>query len=107
MAVASHPAARTRARARIRWDRVGRVAMLCALVLLLYLAVSPVRAFISDVQLSAQRQAQLHALQRQAAVLATQQRDLSLPSTAQIQERNAGYVRPGERPYVLNGLPNN
>ncbi len=81
--------------------------MLCALVVLLYLAISPVRSLLADFQLSAQRQAQLHALRQQAAALAAQQRVLALPATAQIQARNLGLVRPGEQGYVVSGLPDN
>jgi len=41
--------------------------MLFALVVLLYLAISPLRALVTDVHLSAQRHAQLVTLRRQAA----------------------------------------
>ena len=95
------------AAARIRWDRVGRVAMLFALVVLLYLAISPVRSLIADFHLSAQRRAQVVALQRTANQLAAQERALALPSTRETEARNLGLVRPGEHPYVVSGLPNN
>jgi hypothetical protein len=108
VAAASQPARRAHApAARIRWDRVGRVAMLCALVLLLYLAISPVRSLIADVHLSTERHAQLGALQRQAAALAAEQHALRLPGTPPIEARNVGLVHPGEHPYVVYGLPNN
>jgi hypothetical protein len=81
--------------------------MLFALVVLLYLAISPVRSLIGDLQLSAQRRAQLASLQRTAASLARQERALAMPSTRQTEARNLGLVRPGEHPYVVNGLPNN
>lgn len=91
----------------MRWDRVGRVAMLCALVVLLYLAVSPVRSLVADLSLSAQRHAQLESLQRQAAALAAEQRSLALPSTREIEARNLGLVHPGEHGFVVYGLPDN
>ena len=81
--------------------------MLFALVVLLYLAISPIRSLIGDLQLSAQRRAQLVSLQRAAALLARQERALALPSTHQIEARNLGLVRRGEHPFVVNGLPNN
>jgi cell division protein FtsB len=108
MAAASHPAERTRVPAsRIRWDRVGRVAMLFTLIALLYLAISPVRSLIADFHLSAQRHAQLAALRRRAAALGAEQRALKLPSTPQIEARNLGLVRAGEHAYVVYGLPDN
>ena len=108
VAVVTQPARRAPAAStRIRWDRVGRVAMLFALVALLYLAISPVRSLMSDFALSAQRHAQLSSLRRQAAGLAAQQRALGSPGTPQIEARNLGMVRPGEREFVVYGLPNN
>jgi hypothetical protein len=93
--------------ARIRWDRVARVAMLFTLIALLYLAISPVRSLIADFHLSAQRHQQLVELQRRGAELATQERALSLPGTRQVEARNLGLGLPGERLYVAYNLPNN
>jgi len=81
--------------------------MLFALVLLLYLAISPLRALIADVHLSAERHAQLDSLRRQAAALAVEQRLLQDPGTPQIEARNLGLVRPGEHEFVVSGLPDN
>jgi hypothetical protein len=93
--------------ARIRWDRVGRVAMLFALLVLLYLAISPIRSLIADVHLAAARRAQVNALSHRAAALAAQERALGQFSTRLIEARNLGMVRAGERAYVVTGLPNN
>jgi len=81
--------------------------MLFALVVLLYLAISPARALIADFHLAAQRRAQVGELEHRAAALAAQERALALPSTRQIEARNLGMVRPGERAYVVSGLPAN
>jgi cell division protein FtsB len=81
--------------------------MLVALVALLYLAISPIRSLVADFQLSGQRHAQLAALRHQAAALAAQQRALGSPGAPQVQARNLGLVAPGERGYVVYGLPNN
>ena len=93
--------------ARIRWDRVSRVAMLFVLVVLLYLAISPIRSLISEVHLSAQRNAQLHALRQTASELAAQIHSLSQASTAAAEAHNLGYVAPGEHEFVISGLPGN
>jgi hypothetical protein len=104
---AERPRRRQAPAARIRWDRVGRVAMLFTLIVLLYLAISPIRSLISDFHLSGQRQAQLRQLQRRGAALALQEHALSLPGTRRVEARNLGLVRPGEREYVVYGLPDN
>jgi cell division protein FtsB len=93
--------------ARVRWDRVGRVALLFALVVLLYLAISPVRSLISDLHVAAQRRAQLDRLEREHAALVATERSLHEHSTADAEARSLGLVRPGEREYVVSGLPNN
>src|SRR5579872_535037 len=98
MAAATHQHPRAHP-GRIRWDRIGRVAMLVVLAVLLYLAISPIRSLISEVHLSAQRNAQLHQLRRQAAQLKQQINALSQPSTAGVEARNLGYVRPGEHEF--------
>jgi len=106
VAAASQTPARPRP-ARIRWDRVSRVAMLFALAVLLYLAISPVRSLVADLHLVAQRRAELHALRQTAAGLAATERRLREASTSFLEARNLGYVPPGERPYAVSGLPNN
>lgn len=106
MAVAAHRSSTPRP-TRVRWDRVGRVALLFALVVLLYLAISPVRALIADLHLEAQRRAQLHALERQHAALVATEHSLGQRSTSDAEARNLGLVRPGEREFVVSGLPNN
>ena len=81
--------------------------MLFALVVLLYLAISPVRLLFADLHLTAERRAQVVQLQQKAAALAAQERDLMLPSTRETEARNLGLVRRGEHGYVVSGLPGN
>jgi hypothetical protein len=81
--------------------------MLFALVVLLYLAISPVRSLIADLHLTAERRAQVVLLQQKARELAAEERALMLPSTRETEARNLGLVRRGEHPYVVSGLPNN
>ena len=80
--------------------------MLFALVVLLYLAISPVRSLIADLHVNAERRAQVVLLQRKATQLADEERALMLPSTRETEARNLGLVRAGEHPYVVSGLPN-
>jgi hypothetical protein len=91
----------------VRWDRVSRVAMLAALFLLLYLAISPVRTLLGEMHLSSERQAQLQTLRHQAAVLTATEHALQSSATSDVEARNLGLVAPGEHEYIVNGLPNN
>jgi hypothetical protein len=79
--------------------------MLFALLVLLYLAISPVRSLVSDMHLAARREAQLHALERVHASLVLTERGLRASATSDAEARNLGLVRPGEHEYVISGLP--
>lgn len=90
---------------RVRWDRVGRVALLVVLVVIAALYVNPARALWSAWQESKQRQAQVRALERERDMLARRVRALRDPVVIEAEARRLGMVRPGERPYVVTGLP--
>jgi hypothetical protein len=81
--------------------------MLFVLVVLAYLYISPVRTLLSDLHQAAGRHRQVVALEGVARRLHAQERTLAAPSTLEIEARNLGLVRQGEREYVVRGLPDN
>jgi hypothetical protein len=89
----------------MRWDRISRAAMLLVLGVLLYLYISPVRGLITDLHESAARHAQVVALERVGSALRAQEQALKRASTLELEARGLGLVRPGEREYVISGLP--
>ena len=93
--------------ARVRWDRVSRVALLFALAVLLYLAISPVRSLMADLHLQAQKRAQLRSLQRAHAALVDDRALAAAPGDERCRGAQPRAVRPGEREYVVSGLPKN
>jgi cell division protein FtsB len=54
---------------------------------------------------ASQQTAIVKSLTRQNAALAAQQKSLNDPQTIQRDARALGMVRPGERAYVVTGLP--
>lgn len=92
---------------RVRWDRVGRTALLVVLALVALAYVGPATSLLSTVHASHAKQAQLHALQREHTLLLQQAKRLRDPQTVQTEARALGMVRPGERSYVVTGLPQN
>jgi len=90
---------------RVRWDRVGRVALLVVLLLVALAYVGPARSLLSTWQASNAKHAQLRDLQREHAVLLQRVHALRDPRTVQAEARRLGMVRPGERSYVIQGLP--
>jgi cell division protein FtsB len=93
--------------ARIRWDRVGRIAMLAVLCAILYLYVSAGVSLLSSWRESKRDNAQVVALARQNRALQRQRTVLTGPGTMQAEARRLGMVKPGEQTYVVSGLPSN
>lgn len=90
---------------RVRWDRVGRVALLVLLLLVALAYVGPARSLLSTWHESHAKQAQVQRLQREHDLLLRRAQDLRDPRTVQAEARRLGMVRPGERSYVVRDLP--
>ena len=96
-----------RAPIRVRWERVGRVALVIVLGIVVGLYVQQgVRYF--SVRRQADQQLQIvRQLEHENAALTQQQNALNNPTTIQRDARALGMVLPTERPYVVTGLPGN
>jgi len=90
---------------RVRWDRVGRVALLVLLLLVALAYVGPARSLLSTWRESNAKQAQVGQLEREHEALLRRARELRDPRTVQSEARGLGMVKPGERSYVVGGLP--
>ena len=91
--------------AAIRWDRISRYGLLAVMVGLLFLYVNPARSFIDTLRESHHRQAEVRGLLQENKRLEARKRALNDPHTLEAAARRLGMVRPGERPYVVRGLP--
>jgi cell division protein FtsB len=89
----------------VRWDRVGRIALLFVLAMLLYLYIGPARSYLTAFRESKERRAEVTRLERENARLRARKADLERPGTVEVEARRLGMIRPGERPYVVRGLP--
>ena len=90
---------------RIRWDRVGRIALLCVLVGMLYLYVGPTRSWIATYEEAGERRADVAQLKAQNRRLRNRRDQLRRPGTLEKEARLRGMVRAGERAYVVQDLP--
>lgn len=93
-----------RTAARIRWDRVGRVALLAVLAGVLLLYVNPLRSYVATWGESKSRGAEVAELERENARLRARRDELRDPVALEREARRLGMVRPGERAYVVEGL---
>lgn len=91
----------------MRWDRVGRLAMLFVLCVLVYLYISPVRSLVGAIGESGRRHAEVSSLVRANAALRTERDAMGTPARLEAGARGLGLVRPGEREFVISGLPAN
>jgi cell division protein FtsB len=89
----------------IRWDRAGRVALLCVLALLLMLYIGPARSYVRALGESKARNAEVSKLESENRSLQARKRALGDDSVLEREARRLGYVRPGERAYVIEDLP--
>jgi cell division protein FtsB len=90
---------------RIRWDRLSRIAMLAVLVGLVGLYVGPARSYWTTRHEASQRRAAVEDLKRENAKLRARRVALKDPHALEREARRLGMVRPGERAYVVQGLP--
>lgn len=67
--------------------------------------IGPARSLLSTWRESNARQAQVRQLQREHDALVQRARELRDPRTLQAEARRLGMVKPGERSYVVRGLP--
>jgi cell division protein FtsB len=98
--------ARARAgRGGIRWDRVARLSLLVVLALVLLSYVGPAAEYLRAWGLARQTRGEVHELQRDNARLRARAKELQKLETVELEARKAGMARPGERVYVVRGLP--
>ena len=90
---------------RVRWDRVGRLALLFVAVLLVALYVNPLRTYIATRQEAATKRAEVAELQREHTALVQRKAQLHRPGSIETEARRLGMVRPTERAYAVKGLP--
>lgn len=90
---------------RIRWDRLGRIALLFVAVLIVYLYIGPIQSWVTTYRQSQQRKAEVTALERQNARLTARRDALRKQSTLESEARSLGMVRGAEKAYVVSGLP--
>jgi cell division protein FtsB len=93
------------AAARIRWDRVGRVALLVTLGIVVCLYIQPALSMFNTWRAERRQANVVHQLLHSNAALERQVKALNQLSTIAADARALGMVRSGEKPYVVLGLP--
>jgi hypothetical protein len=89
----------------VRWDRLGRAAMLCVMAALVYLYLSAGVHMFSTWRQSHRDSAAVASLEREHTRLQRQHEHLIEPGTLEAAARQLGMMRKNEQPYVITGLP--
>jgi cell division protein FtsB len=88
----------------VRWDRVGRVALVLVLFGVMVSYLNPVVSLVDAWRDSKASEERLAELKAEHAQLEQQVQQASSPLTMEREARKLGLVKPGERAYVIEGL---
>jgi cell division protein FtsB len=108
MPPAAAAAQRRRAPARhtaIRWDRLGRVALLSTLVVIVLLYLSPAKHWWAQSGTAGRQRAELRELTKENRSLKRRVHRLSSTDALEEEARKLGMVKQGERAFVIENLP--
>jgi len=89
------------AAARIRWDRVGRWALICVFALVLYLYIGPARTWIATYAEAKRKRDDVEQLRSQNERLRVRRHQLERAGAVELEARKLGMVKAGEKLYVV------
>jgi cell division protein FtsB len=90
-------------RTRIRWDRLGRWALVGVFAFVLLLYVGPAARWVSTYRQAKEKRSEVAQLQAQNRSLRSRQASLQGSLSLERQARRLGMVRAGEKLYVISG----
>jgi cell division protein FtsB len=88
-------------RTRIRWDRLGRWALIVVLGFVVYLYIGPAANWVSAYREAAKKRAEVAALKAENERLRERRRELKDPAALEREARRLGMVKAGEKSYVI------
>jgi cell division protein FtsB len=91
-------------RTRIRWDRLGRWALIGVFALVLYLYIGPAVRWVTTYRQAKEKRAEVALLHAENQRLADELHKLRAPSALEEQARRLGMVKAGEKAYVIEGV---
>ncbi len=86
---------------RIRWDRVGRWALIGVFAFVLYLYIGPARTWVSTYAEAKRKRDEVAAMRAQNERLQARKAELQRPGAVEFEARRLGMVKAGEKLYVI------
>ena len=96
---------KSRAHRRVRWDRLGRIALILTLGVILLLYISPARHWIEQSSTAKAQGSELRELTEENRRLRDRAKQLRDPAALELEARRLGMVRQGERSFVIENPP--
>jgi cell division protein FtsB len=89
------------ASSRIRWDRVGRWALICVFAFVIYLYIGPARTWVGTYGEAKRKRDEVATLRERHEQLREEQRRLERQGAVELEARKLGMVKAGEKLYVI------
>ena len=89
------------ASSRIRWDRVGRWALICVFAFVIYLYIGPARTWLSTYAEAKRKREDVANLRAQNERLRDRKHQLARKGAVELEARKLGMVKAGEKLYVV------
>jgi cell division protein FtsB len=89
------------AASRIRWDRVGRWALICVFAFVVYLYIGPARTWVSTYAEAKRKREDVAAVRADNARLKARKAALEQRGALELEARRLGMVKAGEKLYVV------
>jgi hypothetical protein len=89
------------ASSRIRWDRVGRWALICVFAFVIYLYIGPARTWVSTYGEAKRKREEVAELRVQNERLLERKRRLQRSGAVELEARKLGMVKAGEKLFVV------
>ena len=86
---------------RIRWDRLGRWALIAVFAFVLYLYIGPAVNWVSTYRQAGEKRAEVAELQARNAKLKAHRGELHDARALEREARRLGMVKAGEKAYVV------
>ena len=89
------------ASSRIRWDRVGRWALICVFAFVIYLYIGPARTWVTTYGEAKRKREDVAELRAEKERLLERKRQLQRSGAVELEARKLGMVKAGEKLYVV------
>jgi cell division protein FtsB len=90
---------------RIRWDRLGRWALIAVFAFVLYLYIGPAVSWVSTYRQAGEKRAEVAQLQQRNDQLKARRKELKDERALEREARRLGMVKAGEKAFVVQLPP--